>query len=171
MKKLIILSLILFVTFSCSKDSESENSKISASIIGVWQGTGMTYDGTVESSESGQTIKADFTGEGFNMNNTLTFNENPNTLVSKGSYGLKLTYTINGFTTTEEINETNFIEDGTWSLEGDQLFVTNNGETTIMKILELSNHKLIISFSETEVIEEEGVIATTNFKGTFVFKR
>ena len=77
MKILKLLSLAAMVVFfvSCSKDDDDDNNteNISADIVGTWTATDVDYYGTTTTSANGITTEADFTGEGYDINFTLTF--------------------------------------------------------------------------------------------------
>jgi len=171
MKKLgLLFTVFILILTSCSSDS-SDSPVISASIVGEWIATALDYSGTSSTTIQGQSVIADFVGEAYDINYTVTFSENLNTLVSEGNYSLELTYTILGQTTTENVENVQFLEDGTWEQNGDELIVTNNGETTAFDILELTANRLKLGLETVEEVTEQGAVITSTIYAELTFTR
>ncbi|OBQ56586.1 lipocalin family protein [Tamlana sp. s12] len=171
MKKITTLCLaFICILSSCSTDDD-QGSNISGDIVGTWIGTGLTYDGTVETSFQGFPITSNFEGEAYDMTNTLTFNESPNTLVSEGSYSLKLTYDFNGVTQTEYVEDVQFLENGTWEIEGNKLIITNNGEETPADFSFVSDDTLVFEINKVEESIVDGLTVVTTIKSIVTFER
>jgi hypothetical protein len=124
--KLLFLSFAV-VLFSCSKDDDPMPT--SDGLVGTWTMTSLTYNGTTTTTASGMTINADFTGRGKDMDYITTFQVNPNTVVSEGSYTIELTTTILGQTTTDDYEFEEALSDGTWELNGKTLTITNGSDS------------------------------------------
>lgn len=168
--KLLLLFFISITVLSCSNDDEGGSQVGSdAALIGQWVGTGIDYSGNTVTEFQGQTINADFVGEAFDIDYTLTFSENPNEVISDGTYSIELTTTILGQSTTETVPNIGFLESGTWVKDGDQLTITNNGQTTTATIVELTNDTLVISAVEEETLSQQGatITSTVNLLATF----
>ena len=95
--KFLLLSLTL-IFLSCSEDEESIPT--SEGMVGDWAITALDYKGTTTTTAQGASIKMDFTGTGKDMDLITTFNSNPNTVTSEGSYTIVLKTTYMGQTTT-----------------------------------------------------------------------
>jgi ABC-type Fe3+-hydroxamate transport system substrate-binding protein len=169
---LITLFVLVLVLISCSSDDSTDSPVvISDSIVGAWTGTTVDYSGTSVTTLQGQSVTADFVGEAYDINYTVTFSENPNILVSVGSYSLELTYTILGQTTTENVENVQFLEDGTWEQNEDELIVTNNGETTAFEILELTSNRLKLGLETIEEFTEQGADITSTIYAELTFTK
>ncbi|WP_428743688.1 lipocalin family protein [Tenacibaculum sp.] len=170
MKKvsLFLITFILILT-SCSSDDNKEN--ISADIVGTWIGNSIDYSGKTETTVQGQTLVTDFVGEGYDMDYTLTFNETPNIITSEGSYSLKLTYSVLGQTSVQNLENLKFLEEGTWILDGNKLDVTANGVSKDYEIIELTETTLKISLSTEEDLSESGSTIITTIDAIVTFTR
>ncbi|WP_228851910.1 lipocalin family protein [Aegicerativicinus sediminis] len=167
----ILMSFIISgILVSCSSD-DGNNSKITSSIEGEWTASDLDYSGTTTFVFNGETINVDFVGEAYDMNNTLVFNSNPNTVISSGYYSIELTFKMLGEEYTETAEDLEFLEDGTWSLSGDKLTVINGDESTVMLIKELTEHRLILIIEEEEIIDLEEISSTAKIKGVLNYIR
>ena len=92
---ILLLFVISGILVSCSSD-DGNNSKITSSIEGAWTASDLEYSGTTTFVFNGETINIDFVGEAYDMNNTLIFNSNPNTVISSGYYSIELTFKMLG---------------------------------------------------------------------------
>lgn len=125
--KLLLLSFAV-ILFSCSKDDDPMPT--SDGLLGTWTMTGLTYNGTTTTTITGSgSINADFTGTGKDMDYTTTFQSNPNTVTSAGSYTIRLTTTIMGQTSTDDYEFEEALSDGTWELHGKTLTITNGSDS------------------------------------------
>ena len=108
MKKinLFIISLALVVC-SCSKDDALVG--VSSDLSGTWIATSVNYSGEM----TGEVVSSTFTGEGYDIDFTVTFNDSPKTCISNGSYWIRLTQTFDEETFTSDIEQTDFLNDGT----------------------------------------------------------
>ncbi|MDH7912421.1 lipocalin family protein [Winogradskyella sp. SYSU M77433] len=170
MKKLSLLFVAyLFVLTSCSSDDSDSSSNISGDILGTWVGVDVDYYGDTVTEAGGQTVTSDFVGEAYDVDYTLTFTENPNELVSEGSYSVELTTTTLGQTQVDNIENLEFLEDGTWTQEGNQLTITNNGVSSQGTILELTDTSLVLELNQETDLSQPGysIINTVNVITTF----
>jgi len=166
MKKLNLFFIVLLVLAftSCSDDDNDDIIDIeapTASIIGTWIAESVDYSGATETEIQGQTVTADFVGEAFDIDFGVTFSEDPNELVSDGSYSIELTTTVAGQTTVNTIENITFLEDGTWEMDGNELSITNNGMTAIVTIAELSEDRLVLALQTVEDLSQPGTVITT----------
>lgn len=170
MKKFSLLFIVLtFILTSCSTDDSS--SIISGDIVGTWIGSSIDYSGDTTTTVDGVTIVADFVGEAYDMDYTVTFSENPNEVVSEGSYSLKLTYTALGQTSVENLENIEFLEGGTWEQNNAILILTAEGESANYVIEELTENKLVISVSVDEDLSEQGISVMTSIEAKMTFYR
>ncbi len=168
MKKFIVLFVALPLTLlSCS--TEDSGTITSSEIIGTWTGTSLDYGGKSIVNYQGQTIQTDYIGEAYDMNYTLTFNEEPNTVISEGSYSIKLTGTVLGQTSVQNIEDLEFIEDGIWSQNGNILTISKDGISYDYTILELTDKTLKISVSTEENLSQQGANITATIDAVMTF--
>ena len=160
-KTTILFAFIAALSFnSCSDDSDSDFDT-SGDLIGVWQGVDVDYSGNTVTSFAGQSETSDFVGEAYDVDYTITFTEDPNNVVSDGSYSVELTSTTLGQTNTQNFENLEFLENGSWSKSGNQLSIISNGVEQIMTILELTDTKLTLSITTVEDLSQSGVTITS----------
>jgi hypothetical protein len=156
----IVLSAAIVLTTGCKKDSETEPT-INSDITGVWNCTAIDYTGTTVTEVSGQSITAEFVGEGYDIDFTLTFVDDPNEVTSAGSYSIKLTTTYLGQSTVQNVESQPFVYTGTWSMDNNTISITNDGVTDVATITELTDNTLVITITDEEVVSNMGITGTT----------
>jgi hypothetical protein len=92
-------------------------------LVGTWIMTSLDYEGTSTTTFGGQSFTSTFEGVGYDLNASITFQENPNDYKANGTYKIDLETMFGGqtFTTTSTID--GFIDDGTWEQNGNTLEV------------------------------------------------
>ncbi|MCF6306377.1 MAG: lipocalin family protein [Flavobacteriaceae bacterium] len=177
MKILKLLFLSLFVSFaiSCSSsdDDNGDNGsgETDAELVDMWIGSAVNYSGTSVTETQGITLTADFVGVGYDIDFTFDFTENPNILTAEGSYSIELTTTIQGQSTTQNIEDLGFENSGTWSRDGNQISLTYDGTTDVATITELTETTLILNIARVDVTDQGGVISTVTTDSYFTFTR
>lgn len=138
-----MLAGTLFFATSCKEDDPVEPSSEEL-ILGSWNQTGATIDdGVLTINTNGSVSTSTFTSEGKDFDAKAVFTKAPNALVSTGSYTSVTTTTTNGQTNTKEVLEDRSAT-GTWSIEGDKLFITSNEKTSEYEIIKLTDSELQI---------------------------
>ncbi len=163
LKKLIFVFSVTLLFISCNNDEsvlQIENSQI----LGTWNLTELTEDGTTTTSSQGIDITATFSAYGKNINAEVTFTENPNKFASSGSYTSVITTEILGQQTVQEVPINNFIGSGDWEINGNIMIVTANSEESTVEILELNESMLKLKI--TEEIESSFQSTVINTKVT-----
>ncbi|MEM5566856.1 hypothetical protein WNY78_17170 [Psychroserpens sp. AS72] len=128
-KKLNFLFIALaLVLTACSGDDDSSPTNTSGDLLGTWIGQDVDYTGNSSKTVQGQSFDATFVGEAYDVDYTLTFTENPNEVLSDGSYSIELTTTSLGQTQVDNVENLEFLSNGTWSRTGNELTVVNDGE-------------------------------------------
>ena len=136
---LLFITLVLVLT-SCSSDdsnndsSDDSSTEISGGIAGTWQMVDYIYNGETTFTFEGQTLSNDFIGEAYDIDQAITFEENPNIIKSEGGFNLKVTTTVLGQTSTENVTDLEPISGGAWEVINDELIITTDGEVSKMKI-------------------------------------
>src|SRR5688572_26303703 len=98
--KLFLLVIAFIILFSC--DKEEDFKATSQGMLGAWAVSAVDYKGSITMSGQGGSLREDYSGTGKDMNLTTTFNENPNSVTSQGSYTIVLKSTVMGQSETEE---------------------------------------------------------------------
>lgn len=166
--KLLFLSIAV-ILFSCSEDEDPLPTN--EGMIGTWAVTGINYKGTTTTSGAGVNLKADFTGTGKEMDFTTTFNHDPNTVTSEGSYVIELKTTMLGQTTTEDYVLDEVFTDGTWSLNGRTLTVTSGGETQEGTITKQTATTLEVKINLDESQTDSGITVTAKVQAVYTFEK
>ncbi|MEL6811966.1 MAG: lipocalin family protein [Bacteroidota bacterium] len=171
--KILFLAVLTAAFVGCSDDDDGGNPVGGAAdLVGTWNGTGVSYSGTTETTANGVTISADFVGEGYDYNYTVTFSENPNQVTSEGSYSIELTTTSGGQTITQNVENISFSEVGEWSISGDQLTVTSaTGDPSTATIVELTANSLILNIVDVQTQNAGGTSVTSTTDSTFTFSK
>lgn len=184
MKKLNLILFIAIGAFfiSCEKDSEvaenmaaeetnlteenalteensstEENSMLEEiNLTGEWQLTGFEEeDGQVVSTLGGQSSTQPYTSVGKDYEMTITFNEDPHTVVSDGTFGKVSTSVVFGENqTSESIAEVAF-NASEWRMDDQTVIFINNDEETEVRVNEFSNDKIVISYDFLKIESDE----------------
>jgi len=172
MKRNLILFLAVLATLtSCTNNDNPNNVNLSESdIAGVWNVTDILQEGTATTTIFGEEIVSTFTNSGRDYNFTYDFQTDPNTITADGSYISTISITVDGQTQTEEVFVTTVdgFSAGSWSLNGNILTVTANGETNDAAISEYDGNRMVIrveyfiEFAEQGIsVVNEGVLTMT----------
>jgi uncharacterized glyoxalase superfamily protein PhnB len=156
--KLLLLSIAV-IFYSCGDDEDPKPT--SEKMVGTWAITALDYKGSATSTNGGTTLTADLSGTGKNMNITTTFGANPNTVTSQGSYTIVMKTTFMGQTETAEENFYDIFLDGTWTLNGNTLSITDNNGTEKATIVEQTNTTLKLKLEVNETETFQGTTITT----------
>jgi hypothetical protein len=103
---------------------------------------------------------------------TVTFNQNPNTVTSQGSYTIALTTITLGQSITEDVMFNGFFGDGTWVLKDKTLTVTSAGVAQEATIISQTSTKLVIAI-DTEQTQDLGGAGSivTKVKGSYTLTK
>ena len=164
--KFLLLSLAV-IFLSCSEDEDPKPT--SEGMVGNWAITALDYKGTTTTTAQGASIKADFTGTGKDMDLITTFNSTPNTVTSEGSYTIVLKTTYMGQSTTDEYEMDETVTDGTWTLSGNTLTVTNDFGPQTATILEQTSTTLKLKAEVSENESDQGITVSTKIEAIYTF--
>lgn len=159
MKKILVLFVFSAFIFGCET---SDNETPTASIIGVWNGVSINFTGTGNAEIQGVPVTADVDGEGYDIDYTVTFTEDPNTVTSIGAISVEATATIQGQTYTESEEGVTLDFSGPWSQDGNILTLTIEGEEVIANIVELTETSLLLQFIIERAETINGVAITAD---------
>jgi hypothetical protein len=166
--KFLLLSLAV-IFLSCSEDEDPIPT--SEGMVGHWAITALDYKGTTTTTAQGVSIKADFTGTGKDMDLITTFNSNPNTVTSEGSYTIVLKTTSMGQSTTDEYEMDETVTDGTWTLNGKTLTVTSDFGPQTATILEQTSTTLKLKAEVSENQSDQGITVSSKIEAIYTFTK
>jgi hypothetical protein len=172
MKKIIFLLVLITLTISCDT-TECGCSIPSERIVGRWNGTDITINGTTQVILPNFPIPVPVTiiGEGYDLDFTYTLTENPNKATSEGVYSMKITASAIGQSYAENQENLEVDFSGPWSQDNDLLTMTVNGQEATATILELTATTLIIEFPTEQMVTYDGQDIIINAITTISFSR
>lgn len=159
MKKILILFVFSAFIFGCET---SDNDLTTASIIGVWNGVSINFTGTGAAEIQVVPVTADVDGEGYDIDYTVTFDEDPNTVSTVGNFSVEATATLQGQTYTESEEGIALDFSGPWSQDGNTVALTIEGEEVIANIVELTETSLVLQFIIERVETINGISITAD---------
>lgn len=161
--KKIIIFIFSILILSCSDDSESIAVDVESEIlVGSWEITGITQDGTLATEVEGVPIKADFSAYGENIEADIVIDDNPNSFSSSGSFVNVITVKIllQSVTRKTPIQLNDFLKQGTWVNNGGVISLSQNNATQEIKVIESTSTTLTLE------MEIEFDVDTQDFSGT-----
>jgi hypothetical protein len=161
MKKLILLFTVAISLISCSDNTEVIDVQKS-DLIGTWNLTDLTSNVTMKGSILGQSVSNNVTVKGKDYNFTFTLSENPDVYSANGEFTAVATTEIAGVTKTEETKTKSLqdLESGDWEVMSDKLIFKGNGESTEIKIVSITETKLVLK----QNIDQTVSLGITDFK-------
>ena len=166
--KFLLLGFAL-ILFSCSEDEEFQAT--SQGMLGTWNIATIDYSGTSVTTVQGQSLKSTFKGTGKDMDLISTFSENPNTVVTEGSYIIELETTTLGQTVTNDILFENVIVDGTWTLNGNTLTIDGAAGPQTATILEQTSTKLTMKLDVKQNLSNQGAVVSADIQVVYTFTK
>ena len=152
LSKLILLAMVAVLLTNCKKDDP-----VNASPVGTWKMTDINCnDGRTSFELLGTPVTTTYSFHGTEYNTTTTFTENPNEFTSTGSYKFEITTVFLGQSDTQTTEVDAFAGTGEWSINGDILTQIFAGDTTEVKILELSGSKMRLRQDIDAVVNDAG---------------
>lgn len=160
--------MFALVFTSCSSDDDASVSAASESeIIGTWNLTALeTKDGESVTTFEQTSIETTFTSIGKDFDTVVTFSEDPQNVISEGSYTTILTTTFMGESQSEEIVGEDFFQSDKWRLDGNTLYFVSSDEEEIgLTITELTDSKMSLRYELDDTVEVLG--GTTSVSATY----
>ncbi len=170
MKILKFLFLATFISFffSCSDDNNVDPSN---ALVGAWTVSEISYTGNTSTVVPGNPpVAGTFTGEGFDMDLKIDFENDPNNYTTSGNYSINLETTVNGQTYPSVWNNQEFQGSGTWSRSGDVMtFTSADSQTSEAQIIEETDSKLKFTQTYNNSQTQNGATVTHQVDATFTF--
>lgn len=175
MKTKFILFLALIATLSsCVNNDNVNNVNLSESdIAGVWNVTDVLQVGTATTNFFGQEIVSTFSNTGREFDFTYDFGLDPNTITANGSYISIISITVDGQTETEEamVSTVEGLNTGTWSINGNIMSVTADGETNEVAITEYTGNRMVFTVQYLIEFGEQGISVVNEGTLTLTLER
>lgn len=147
--KILSLAILSLFIFSCESDDDNALSLNNATLAGTYNVTAFTANGSETDTFGGVTETSTFTIEGSEFNNcTFTFTE-AGTVTTSGTFTTTATITEDGMTETE-IEVTDIDLDGTYTISGNSLILSDSDGATV-EIRNFSSNGLQLFLQETEI--------------------
>jgi hypothetical protein len=174
MKSLSYLAMLLALSLSITACSDEEaGSPNNEALVGTWRLESIDYSGTSSTTVQGTTFTSVFVGEGYDLDVTVTFSEDPDTYTTDGDYSIRLTTTTQGQTVEQDFTFEGFLDDGTWERDGENVIITNGDGDVFETIIVLTDggNTMMMDVEETTIIASQtGDIISTVVQST-VFTR
>lgn len=181
----VLISFLCVTITSCSKSDDEEPTQQQQqqgdpdpdpdpSIIGTWTINSLAMDFyQVTTFPNGATDITTAVAEGYDLDFTVTYGENPNLSTTNGTYAFELTTMFSsGSTIVENYEGQSFINfTGAWDLDGDQLIISNqvsNGIGTISVLSETTLNYVYVVIEESQ--QGDNTIVNT-ITATYSFSR
>lgn len=154
-KKLLVIAFITILA-SCESNNDADLLMTEAELIGTWNVTDQTLDAEVSFTENGKTETASINSYSEDLNFTLTFSNNPKVVKAEGNYTLISTVNADGRTeTSEEYIEADVDDFPSWSLNGNNIVLTDDNDLPQNMIIESYNGTKLVLKSEIDETESD----------------
>lgn len=173
---ILISVLTLFISCTSSDDTIMiDTSAKSSDLVGTWNLIEEGQEGTVSTTFNGIPVNGTISSTGKDLNTLLTFTENPNNISAAGSYTDVIKFSVVGQTLAEQevtIPISDFINQGSWSLNQGVLTLTQNNVQQDVSIIELTSTSLIIGIDiEDEQVDYQDISGTVNTTIKMTFRK
>jgi len=162
--------MILALSFAaCKKENVTT---FSDGIIGTWELIEYTYTGTSIAASGGQSYTTNFEGEARDITASVEFKVD-STYLSGGSFIIDLMFDVGGQSFNQPYTITNFIGNGTYTIKGDVMTITNdqdNMENTITNT-KLEGDELELDLTLNRVQAQGGVVNISELDSNSTLKR
>lgn len=154
--RLFIASLFIVTLFSCSSSDDDQT----VDIVGNWTVTqGIIEPGTINMNLEGMQIPIEVSGNFVEIdpNNRINFHQDGTFTSETGRIVLELTMNFMGTTQTERFEETDVFGEGTWTLTGNELKISNGTGTIIPYYVQrISDNEIELTGNVKDMMMEDG---------------
>lgn len=169
--KLVLAIAISTLCFTaCSEEEDTVNPQ--TGLVGSWNVTEISYEGSSTTIMQGMSTTADFTGTGTDLNLKTQFTDTPQAYSSSGTYNIKMVTKYSGQSVESEWASPPFLMNGSWTVEGNKLTIVDaNGNTQEANIISLNENTLRLGwdFAETSTVQMGSV--SMEVKSIYVFSK
>ncbi len=190
--RLFFLLLSLCVVVACDDDDDDNGSSNDSLLVGEWRLVSNEYSGGSSVNTGALTTNTEFTGFAKDIDFTMRFTEDPNNWDVAGGYVVELTtvtpaYVVYGIeipasTTTQDLEISDVVSNGNWTLEGNDLIGFDVQSTTVDQapgttsevtytIVTLTDSTLEMDFTGTTSSTQDGAVVTSSSQGTVILDR
>lgn len=154
--RLFIASLFIVALYSCSSSDDDHP----VDIVGNWTVTqGIIEPGTMNMDMGGMQIPIEVSGNFVEIdpNNRINFHQNGTFTSETGRIVLEITMSFMGTTQTERFEETDVFGEGTWTLNGNELKITNDtGSILPYSVQRISDNEIELTGNVKDMMMEDG---------------
>lgn len=163
--------ILLFISCTTDDVNQADTSAQEEDLIGSWNLTEVTQEGTGSTTISGITVNGNITSFGKDIDAQIVFSSDPNSFAGSGGFTDVVTASIATLSLTEEIqyDTADFINQGTWSLNSGILTLNQSGESLEIRITQLntSTLKIELDINEDIIVDGTQVTIDTTVKMSF----
>ena len=171
-KKVAVLFVFSLILSACSLDSDSDRIVINTTadkLVGTWVMNETTQEGTFETMVQGLPVKVNFTSYGENMTAQVVFTETPNSIVSSGGFDSVVTVPNFSITETIPVLLNDFLVDGTWTVDGGVITISQNNQQVEAYVIELTDTLLKIEVDIIETLTIQGITGDVESTSSITF--
>lgn len=177
--KILVLSLFIIATFSCSDDGDSVSlSEEEKLLVGAWKVESFQYAGTSTANFEGMELSSTYQGIGQDVDAVLTFKDN-RTFDFQGSYDVFLSISgIEGMLIPVE----NASSSGDWYIKDNYLYTSDaigqvdnqmvqNPEDSRMRIQESTENRMVLIIDQESELNENGLDYLIKLSGQYILTK
>ncbi len=163
--KLLLFVAVIACLSSCTTNNDNPITVSEADVVGLWNVTDFTSEGTTVTTAAGITINSSFVSTGTDYNFTYNFQTDPNEVTASGFYTSINVITVDGVSTTTEIPVTTIdgLNNGTWSINGNIITIVSvTGQEEQAIIEEITDNLMVlrVSYSLTQSLPDLSISVT-----------
>ncbi len=173
-RKLVLVFAFISILTSCTSNEDLGINITEDDLVGVWNFTSFTLDGSASYTVNGITYDIETSSYAKDLDYTVNFTKNPNEFSSAGSYTTVTTVRVSGEPDSVEeyrVDSLEGLDSGNWSLDGNTFKSINNGQETIAEIVEFTGSKLKLKLVLDELESISGVDATITGESFITLER
>lgn len=171
-KKVAVLFIFSLFLSACSLDSDSDRIVVNTTadkLVGTWEMNETTQEGTFETLVQGLPVKVNFTSYGENITAQVVFTDTPNSIVSSGGFDSVVTISNLSITETVPVLLNDFLVDGTWTVNGGVITISQNNQQVEAYVIELTDTLLKIEVDIIETLTIQGITGDVESTSSITF--
>jgi hypothetical protein len=173
-KKVTVVFVISVFLSACSADSDSDRIVVDTNadkLEGTWVMNETTQEGTFTTDVQGVPFKVNFTSYGENIAAQVVFTNTPNSIVSSGGFDNVVTISGLAITETIPVQLNDFLTNGTWTVDGGVITISQNNQQVEAFVIELTDTLLKIEVDIIETLTLQGVTGDVESTASITFAK